>query len=46
MVSIKVSYIFLFHSMDRLFIYVKKVSHYGQKFKKRSNVPSSPLPSK
>ena len=29
--------------MDRLSIYMKKLSHYGQKLKKRSNVPRSPL---
>ena len=37
------SYIFLCHSMDKLFIYVKKWRNDGQKFKKRSNVPHSPL---
>ena len=41
--SIKVSYIFLYHFLDRLFIYVKKWSHDGQKLKKRSNVPHSLL---
>ena len=39
----KVSYTFLCPSMDRLFIYVKKWSHHGQKLKKRPNVPRFPL---